>query len=103
VQAYVIGNAYELVYCVTVAFTVTERADQLHRDKAPAHSTALVQAFMAKYHVTQVCQHPYSPDVAPCDLWLSPRLNLPLKERRFVNVTVTQFRSSVNGVLLPTD
>jgi hypothetical protein len=35
----------ELVYCVTVAFTMTERADQLHHDNAPAHSTALVQAF----------------------------------------------------------
>jgi len=32
----------ELVYCVTVAFTRTERADQLHHDNAPAHSTALV-------------------------------------------------------------
>ena len=38
----------ELVYCVTVAFTVTERADRLHHDNAPAHSTALVQAFFGK-------------------------------------------------------
>ena len=30
-------------YCVTVAFTMTERADQLHHDNASAHSTALVQ------------------------------------------------------------
>ena len=35
----------ELVYCVTVAFTMSDQADQLHHDKAPAHSTALVQAF----------------------------------------------------------
>jgi len=35
----------ELVYCVTVAFTMTERADQLHHDNTLAHSTALVQAF----------------------------------------------------------
>ena len=32
----------ELVYCMTVAFTMTERADQLHYDNVPAHSTALV-------------------------------------------------------------
>ena len=38
----------ELMYCVTVAFTVTERADQLHHDNAPAHSTALLQAFLDK-------------------------------------------------------
>jgi hypothetical protein len=33
-------------------FTVTERADQLHRDNAPAHSTVLVQAFfgIASHH-----------------------------------------------------
>ena len=35
----------EIVYCVTVAFTMTERADQRIRFKAPAHSTVLVQAF----------------------------------------------------------
>ena len=35
----------ELVYCVTVAFTTTKPADQLHHDNAPAPSTALVQVF----------------------------------------------------------
>jgi hypothetical protein len=35
----------ELVYCVTVAVPMTEQADQLHHDNAPAHSTALVEAF----------------------------------------------------------
>jgi len=33
------------VYCVTFAFTMTERADQLHHDNSSVHSTALVQAF----------------------------------------------------------
>jgi len=47
-------------------FTVAERTEQLHYDKAPAHSTAPVQAFLAKHHITQVCQPPYSPDLA---LW----------------------------------
>jgi hypothetical protein len=36
------------VYRVTVAFTVTERTDQLHHDNVPAHSTAFVQAFSGK-------------------------------------------------------
>jgi hypothetical protein len=43
---------------VTVAFTVTERADQLHHDNPSAHSTVPVQAFLAKIHITQVCQPP---------------------------------------------
>ena len=38
----------ELVYCVTVAFSMTERADQLHQDNTPALSTALVQASFGK-------------------------------------------------------
>jgi hypothetical protein len=35
---------------------MTERADQRHHDNVPAHSTALVQAFLAKHHITHVCQ-----------------------------------------------
>jgi hypothetical protein len=92
----------ELVNCVTVAFTMTERADQFHHDNVPAHSTALVQAFLAKHHITQVCQPSYSPDLAPCDFWLFPKLKSPLK-RRFVIATVTRYTNSVNGVSLPTD
>jgi hypothetical protein len=93
----------ELVYCVTIAFTMTERADQLHHDNAPAHSAALVQAFLAKRHITQVCQPPYSLNLAACDIWLFPKLKSLLKAIRFVNATVTQYTSSVNGVSLPTD
>ena len=44
---------------------MTERADHLHHDNAPAHSTALVQAFLAKNHIIQVCQPLYSPDLLP--------------------------------------
>jgi hypothetical protein len=85
------------------AFTMTERANQLHHDNAPAHSTALVQAFLAKHHLSQVCQPPYSPDLALCNFWLFPKLKSPLKGRRFLNVTVTQYISSFTGVSLPTD
>jgi len=71
----------ELVYCVTAAFTMTKGANQLHHDNVPAHSTVLVQAFLAKHLITQVCQHPYSPDLSPCDFWLFPKLRSPLKGR----------------------
>ena len=37
---------------------MTERADQLHHDSAHAHSTALVQNFSAKHHITRFCQPP---------------------------------------------
>jgi len=93
----------ELVYCVTVAFTMTERADRLHHQNAPAHSTTCRQALLAKHHITQVCQPHCSPDLVPCDFWLFQKLNSPLHGRRFVNAMVTQYTNSMNGVSLPTD
>jgi hypothetical protein len=43
---------------------MTDRADQLHHDNTPVSSTALVQAFFAKHHITKICQLPYIPDLA---------------------------------------
>ena len=76
----------ELVYCVTVAFTMREQADQLHHDNARAHSTAPFR-LLSKHHITKDCQPSYSPDLAPCDFWLFPKLKLPLKWRWLVNTT----------------
>jgi len=83
---------------------MTERADQRICINASSYFTALVQAFFEKKHrVTQVCQHPYSPDLAPCDFWLFRKLKSPLKGGRFVNATVTQYTSSISGVSLLND
>jgi len=82
---------------------MTEQADQLNHDNAPAHSTAFVWAFLVIHHITQVYQPPYSPDLAPYNFWLFSNLKSPLKKRRFVNATVTQYTSLSSGVSLPTD
>jgi len=63
----------------------------------------LYRLSLAKHHISQVCQPPYSPDLAPCDFWLFLKLKWPLKWKRFVNVTVTQYTSSVKSISLPTD
>ncbi|KAJ4437644.1 hypothetical protein ANN_17789 [Periplaneta americana] len=55
----------------------------LHHDNAPAHSSQLIHTFLAKHGITTVCQPPYSPDLAPCDFWLFPKLKTPLKGSRF--------------------
>ena len=47
----------------------------LHHDNAPAHTSHLVHQFLAKHSTAQLQQPPYSPDLAPCDLFLFPRLN----------------------------
>jgi hypothetical protein len=88
----------ELLYCVTVAFTMTERRDKLHRENDPAHSTALMQAFSGKASHHPGLSDPLQPRFGSLRL-----LKSPLKGRRFVNATVTQYTSSVNGVSLPTD
>jgi len=40
---------------------------QLHHDNAPAHSSHLIQGFLAKHNIPLIHQAPYSPDMAPCD------------------------------------
>ena len=41
------------------------------------------KVFLAKHQVTKVTQPHYSPDLAPCDFWLFPKLKSPLKGKRF--------------------
>jgi histone-lysine N-methyltransferase SETMAR len=56
---------------------------QLHQDNATAHSSHLIQTFLAKHSIPMVRLAPYSPDMAPCDFWLFPKLKMPLKGARF--------------------
>jgi len=55
----------------------------LHHNNAPAHTSHLVQQFMAKHGTAQLQQPPYSPDLALCDFFLFPRLKKVLKGRQF--------------------
>jgi hypothetical protein len=78
------------------------RSANFHQCACPFYSSHPGFFFLAKHHLAQVCQPTYSPDFSPCDFWLFPKLKSPLKGRRFVSATVTQYMSSVNGVSLPT-
>jgi [histone H3]-lysine36 N-dimethyltransferase SETMAR len=55
----------------------------LLHDNAPAHRSVIVQQYLAKHSVTVLPQPPYSPDLAPCDFSLFPRMKDALKGRRF--------------------
>jgi len=55
----------------------------LHHNNAPAHTSHLVQQFLAKHGTAQLQQPPYSPDLAPCEFFLFPRLKKVLKGHRF--------------------
>ncbi|UYV69042.1 DAAM2 [Cordylochernes scorpioides] len=53
----------------------------LHHDNAPAHTSLLVREFLAKNNTLMMPQQPYSPDLAPCDFFLFPKLKRPMKGR----------------------
>ena len=45
-----------------------------HRDNAPVHNSILVTDYLTKMDIKTVTHRPYSPDIAPCDFWLFPKL-----------------------------
>ena len=50
---------------------------------APAHTSMLVLEFLASNKTVSKSQPPYSPDLAPADFFLLPKLKTPMKEKRF--------------------
>ncbi|KYN22659.1 hypothetical protein ALC57_04936 [Trachymyrmex cornetzi] len=55
----------------------------LHHDNAPSHKAIIVNEFLAKNSTNIIEQPPYSPDMAPADFFLFPKLKLPLRGTRF--------------------
>ncbi|UYV60871.1 hypothetical protein LAZ67_1002648 [Cordylochernes scorpioides] len=58
----------------------------LHHDNAPAHTSLLVRDFLAKNNTLMIPQPPYSPDLAPCEFFLFPKLKRPMKGRRYATL-----------------
>nr|APL98288.1 putative DD34D transposase [Bactrocera tryoni] len=58
----------------------------LHDDNAPSHRATIVTEFKAKNAMNTIDQPPYSPDLAPCDFFLFPKLKLPLRGTRFQSI-----------------
>ena len=54
---------------------------RLLHDNAPPHTSAIVTAFLKKEKVTVLPQ--YSPDLAPCDFFLFPKLKAFLAGRKY--------------------
>ena len=55
----------------------------LHHDNAPAHNALGIREFVAKNIIAALEQPSYSPDLAPCDFFLFPKLKEFIKETRF--------------------
>jgi len=55
----------------------------LHHDNAPCHTSLLVLQFLSNKNI-MMCPHlPYSPDLAPCDFWLFPKVKMTMKVKHF--------------------
>ena len=54
--------------------------------------------FLVKHQITQVTQPPYSPNLAPCDWQLFPKLKSPLKGKRFQ--TISEIQENTTGQLM---
>jgi hypothetical protein len=55
----------------------------LHHDNALAHDALALREFLANKSTMKLDQLPYSPDLAPCDFWLVPKLKTALKGHQF--------------------
>ena len=55
----------------------------LLHDNAPAHTSAIVTAFLKKEKVSVLLHPLYSPDLAPCDFFLFPKLKSFLAGRKY--------------------
>jgi len=62
----------------------------LHHDNAPAHVSLLICIYLAIHQTSAVPHLPYSPDLAPADFFLFPKLKTTLKCRRFQTIQEIQ-------------
>ena len=62
----------------------------LHDDNKPSHRALITREFLAHNSIITLLHSPYSPDLAPCDLFLFPKLKLQLEGGRFDRVEEIQ-------------
>lgn len=66
----------------------------LHHDNAPAHRSFMVSEYLTKSQVRVLPQPPYSPDLAPADFYVFPRMKKLLKGRRFQSTEEVQIATT---------
>jgi histone-lysine N-methyltransferase SETMAR len=66
----------------------------LRHDNAPCHAALSVREFLAKHSIPVVPHPPYSPNLAPRDFFLFPRLKSTLKGKRFQDVAEIQLNTT---------
>ena len=75
------------------------KSDQwhFHQDNAPVHNSILVTDYLTKMGIETDPQPPYSPNLAPCDFWLFPKLKVELRGCRYE--TIEKMKEAVTKVI----
>ena len=68
-----------------------------HQDNAPVHKSILVTDYLTQMGIKTVPHPPYSPDLAPSDFWLFPKLKENLRGNRYS--TIEDMKEAVTRVL----
>ena len=68
-----------------------------HQDNAPVHKSILVTDYLTQMGIKTVPHPPYSPDLAPCDFRLFPKLKENLRGNRYS--TIEDMKEAVTRVL----
>ena len=68
-----------------------------HQDNAPVHNSILVTDYLTKMGIKTLPHPPYSPDVGPCDFWLSPKHKE--KHRGCHYETISEMKEAVTKVI----
>ena len=58
----------------------------IHHDNASSHTSAPTLAFFGEQNINMLAHPPYSPDLAPCDYFLFPRLKNELRGIKHRNI-----------------
>ncbi|KAG5333087.1 MOS1T transposase, partial [Acromyrmex heyeri] len=86
-------NENNQTYYLTVLATLRERVRK-KRSELPAHNALSVKRYLAA-RGTPVLEHaPYSPDLAPCDFFLFPKIKSALKGTRFESMEEVKRKSA---------
>ncbi|KAI6661153.1 hypothetical protein LOD99_10175 [Oopsacas minuta] len=57
----------------------------LHHDNASSYTALRTREFLENYWIGTLPHPPYSPDLAPCDFWLFPKLKDQRRGRRIIS------------------
>jgi hypothetical protein len=68
----------------------------LHNDNVPCRRALLVRNIFTNHNMLSFSHPPYSPDLAPADFFLFPKMKMQLKDRHFHTVGEIQRESQTH-------